>query len=119
MKTFALSRLYYVASILPLPHGYATAIDKTIGQFVWAFSGKIMRVSMEDMKLPTNRGGAQLTCMRRMLKSLLFTQILRLLKSNHEKSISHLGFWLGELLGDFLTGIDVGFLSPLMEKFKT
>ena len=44
-----------------------------------------------------------------MSKSLLFTQILRLLKSNHEKSIGHLGFWLGELLGDFLPGLDIGF----------
>ena len=109
IKTFALSRLYYVASILPLPQRFALAIERTIGKFVWAFSGKILRVSMDDMKLPALKGGGQLTCMQKMSKSLLFTQVLRLLKSDDEKSIAHLGFWLGELLGDFLPGIEKGF----------
>ena len=39
---------------------------------------------------------------------MLLSQALRLLKSGDNKSISHMGFWLGEILGDFLPGIDLG-----------
>ena len=34
VKTFALSRIYYLAPILPLPKGTATLIEKAIGKFI-------------------------------------------------------------------------------------
>ena len=34
MKTFAMSRLYYLASILPLPQGISKKIDQVIGKFI-------------------------------------------------------------------------------------
>ena len=43
-----------------------------------------------------------------MSNCLLLTQALRLLKSDDIKSISHMGYWLGELLVDFLPGIEAG-----------
>ena len=43
-----------------------------------------------------------------MSKSLLLSQLLRLLKSNDEKTIGYLSYWVGELLGDFLPGIETG-----------
>ena len=108
INTFAMSRLYYLASILPLPEMSAKKLDQLIGKFIWGFSGKILRVSLEDLRLPKARGGLGLKCMRRMSKSLLLSQVLRLLKSGDEKSITHMGFWVGELLGDLLPGIELG-----------
>ena len=43
-----------------------------------------------------------------MAQSLLLSQLLRLLKSGDSKSLSHVGYWIGELLGDFLPGIELG-----------
>ena len=65
--------------------------------------------------LPLYQGGCKLPCIRKMSKSLLVTQILRLFKSDDEKSIGHLGFWLGELLGGVIPGIDVGFHCQSLE----
>ena len=43
-----------------------------------------------------------------MSGSLLLTQLLRLLKNGDEKSIGVLFFWIGEILGDILPGVDFG-----------
>ena len=108
VKTFALSRLYYLASILPLPQTTATRIEKGIGKFIWSASGKILRVKMEEMKLPVDKGGCGLNCITRMSKSLFLMQVLRMLKSNDVKSIGYLGYWVGEMLGEFRPGIEEG-----------
>ena len=108
VKTFALSRLYYLSSILPLPQFAANSIEKGIGNFIWSATGKILRVKMEEMKLPAEKGGCGLNCIRRMSKSLFLTQLLRLIKSTDTKSIRYLGYWVGEALGDFLPGIEEG-----------
>ena len=46
--------------------------------------------------------------MNSMCKSLLLSQLVRLLKSESEKSIQHIGYWMGELLVDFVADIDNG-----------
>ena len=51
---------------------------------------------------PYGEGGCKLTCISRMSKSLLLTQVLRLLKSHDKKSIGYLTYWVGELIEDFL-----------------
>ena len=45
VKVFALSRIYYAASVLPLPKMYAKKIEQVIGKFIWTFSGNVLRVS--------------------------------------------------------------------------
>ena len=57
LKMFAYSRLYYLASILPLPQWTAKHIEKVVGKFIWAGSGKILRVQLDEMKLITCRSG--------------------------------------------------------------
>ena len=79
-----------------------------MGKFIWSCSGKILRVPIEVLKLPFEKGGCKLPCITRMSKSLILTQLLRLLKSNDLKSVDHLGYWVGEILADFLPGLDNG-----------
>ena len=45
IKTFALSRIFYLASILPMPSTTVKNIEKVIGRFLWVSSGKGFRVS--------------------------------------------------------------------------
>ena len=108
VNTFAMSRIFYLASILPIPQGMVKRIEKSVGKFIWTASGKILRVQLDEMKLSAVKGGCRLVCVKRKAKSLLVTQLLRLLKSNDEKSIAYLGYWVGELLGDLLPGIETG-----------
>ena len=81
IRTFALSRVYYLASILPLPLVTAKSFEKMIGKFLWTSSGKVLRVSIDELKNPLEKGGVGLICIKSMSKSLLLSQVLRLLKS--------------------------------------
>ena len=47
LRLFALSRVYYVASILPLNITMVRKFEKDMGKFIWTASGKILRVSEE------------------------------------------------------------------------
>ena len=108
VRIFALSRIFYLASILPLPAMTARKIERVIGKFLWSASGKILRISLDELKNPLEKGGCGMVCIKNMSQSLLLSQLLRLLKSEDSKSVSHVGYWIGELLGDFLPGIELG-----------
>ena len=108
IRTFALSRIYYLASILPIPQASVKDIERVMGKFLWSASGKILRVSIDELKNPLEKGGCDLTCIKSMSNSLLLVQVLRLLRSGDQKSIAHLGYWIGELLGDLLPGVELG-----------
>ena len=100
VKTFALSRVIYVASVLPLSKTMARKFEKVIGKFLWNFSGKVLRVPMNELKLSRLKGGLGLTCICSAAKSLKVSQILKLLQSGDLKSIKHIDFWIGEVLQD-------------------
>ena len=100
VKTFALSRIIYVASILPLSKTMSKKFEKVIGKFLWNFSGKILRVSISELKLAREKGGLGLTCIYSVAKSLKLSQILKLINSGDTKSISHIDLWIGEVLHD-------------------
>ena len=63
MKVFALSRVYYVASILPISVTMVKKFEKEIGMFVWNRSGKILRVKLDEIKNSPEKGGLGLPCL--------------------------------------------------------
>ena len=80
-NTFAFSRVYYVASIIPISKAIAGKFEKLVGKFVWKWSGKVLRVSKDDIRNGPLKGGLGVTCILTMCKSLLISQLLRLLKN--------------------------------------
>ena len=102
IRTFALSRVYYIAAILPLSKTLSKKFEKSMGRFLWFGSGRSLRVAISDLKLPGSRGGLNLTCLHTMSKALRLGQLLRLLKSGEKKCIGHVWFWIGQCLIDFL-----------------
>ena len=100
VRIFALSRVFYLASILPMSKTMGAKFEKLTGKFIWNNSGKVLRVSLHDLKLTANRGGLDLLCVFTMSKSLILSQFLRLLKYGEQRSLRHVAFWLGDLLGD-------------------
>ena len=73
--------------------------ESLMGKFMWNFSGKILRISMEDLKNPKLCGGLKLPCILNMSNALLTSQCLRLVRSGDRKTFQHLEYWLGDLLG--------------------
>ena len=104
MKAFALARVYYVASILPIKQTMIKKFESVMGKFLWR--GWLLRVALDEVKNGCTRGGLGLVCLKSMCDSLLLSQFLRLLKSSDLKSIAHVGYWIGESLGDLIDGID-------------
>ena len=101
---FGLSRVYYVAAILPIKAGMVKKFETLMGKFIWNWSGKILRVAMDEIKNKKLEGGLQLPCLSTMADALIFSQCVRLVRSEDRKSLQHLKFWLGELVEGVVKG---------------
>ena len=105
IRMFALSRVYYVASILPVPPNVVKKFESMMGKFIWNKSGRILRIALDEIKNKKLDGGLQLPCLASMADSLLVSQCVRLINSGDKKSLQHLSFWLGDLLGTLIPGL--------------
>ena len=118
LRMFALSRVVYVASILPIRKCMIKKFEKEIGKFLWTASGKVLRVPLDELKNPPEMGGLSVPCIMSMGKSLLLSQLLRLLRSGDSNFVLHISFWLGELLDDLGLGLVVNeYASDLPEYY--
>ena len=102
VKVFGLSRVYYVASILPIRKKMVEKFESLMGNFIWAKRGSNLRVALKELMNDEKAGGLGLPCLSTMNKALLTSQSVRLLKSGDVKSISHLDFWMGNLLSSIM-----------------
>ena len=69
LRTFALSRVFYVAAILPLGKTMVRKFESLMGKFLWNFSGKLLRISLVDLKNPKLAGGLNLPCVDKMAQA--------------------------------------------------
>ena len=117
LRIFALSRVFYVASILPIRVTMVKKFEKIMGKFLWNDSGKVLRVSLAELKNKIELGGLGMPCLLSMSKSLLLSQLLRLLKSGDMKTMKHIGYWMGDLLGDLVVGLDGGAHAQVVPEY--
>ena len=113
INTFVLSRFFYIASVLPIPKNVRQQIEKNIGKFIWSCSGKLLRVSLNEVKLSKDRGGLGLLCLDVMGECLRLRQLLRLLENGDEKSLNHTLYWIGPILVDFLPDMRITSFSKV------
>ena len=106
LKVFALSRVYYLAAILPISKIFIQKIETVIGKFIWNASGWLLRVALQELKNVNHNGGLNLICIESMCSSLLLSQFLRLLKCSDSKTIAHIDFWIGDTLTDLLASLN-------------
>ena len=66
VNTFALSRVYYVASAIPITKKMIIKFEKLIGDFIWKSTGKLLRVSHDDIRKSKENGGIGLVCLSTM-----------------------------------------------------
>ena len=50
IRLFGLSRVYYVASVLPMKTGVVKKFEQLMGKYLWNFSGKVLRVAIDEIK---------------------------------------------------------------------
>ena len=79
-----------------------------MGKFIWNQTGKLMRVSLNDIKNSKLTGGLNLPCIEKMASSLLLSQCLRAVRSNDQKTTRHIEYWLGDLIGSFMPNFKSG-----------
>ena len=70
VKLIAIFRIYYLASILPLTKTFISKVNRVIVKFLWSSSGRILRVSLDELRLAPEKGGLGLNCMTSMGKSI-------------------------------------------------
>merc|ERR1712208_201060 len=82
--------------------------ESLMGKYLWNFTGKVLRVAINEMKNKKLEGGLNLPCLASMADSLLFSQLCRLIRSGEKKTIEHAFYWLGDLLQSMAPDINRG-----------
>jgi hypothetical protein len=119
-RTFALSKLYYVAQVLPLPDKHRRKVESGLSKFI--FRGRHERLKLSELENSCEEGGLGLPNIGVRADSLLIKQLCRVLTLPREDSFRLVGYWLGGFLED--TGLgenfpqlaDVGPVSHTMSK---
>jgi hypothetical protein len=104
-KTFALSKLYYVSQVLPLPAKVAKKINSSLSKFI--FRGRHERLQLDELENNCENGGLGLPNIATKADALLLKQMCRMLNQPDEESFRLLGYWLGGFLRE--TGFDDNF----------
>ena len=96
LSTFALSKVWYRAMVLPLPNKYALKFEKEISSFLWKGHLTNNVVSRDTVCLPKDKGGLGIPHVRIKCKSLFAKQTFRNIIGGGKY---HYDFWLGKRLG--------------------
>ena len=104
-RIFALSKLYYVAQVLPLPAKVTKKINSRLSSFI--FRGRHERLMLDELENSSEDGGLGLPDIAVKADALLLKQMCRMLNHPDEKSFCLLGYWLGESVRE--TGYDDNF----------
>ena len=108
-KTFALSKLYYVAQVLPLPDKHKRKVESLLSKFI--FRGRHEKMKLSELENSCEKGGLGLPNLSVKANSLLMKQLCRMLTLPNEESYRMLGYWLGSFLKDTGLGGDFPQLS--------
>ena len=110
-KMFALSKLYYVAQVLPLPNKYRIRVDKNLSKFI--FKGRCEKLKLSEIENSPDQGGLGLPNIGVKSDCLLLKQMCRMLTLPNEISFHFLGYWLGGFLSETGWGVNFPQLSEL------
>ena len=98
LATFALSRIWYRAQVLPLPVTWALKFESAISSFLWKGYPFNHLISLESVCQPLLNGGLGLPFLRSKCDALLLKQMVRMIISRRN-CYSHICFWMGYRLG--------------------
>ena len=88
-KTFALSKLYYVAQVLLLQRKYRERIEKSLSRFI--FKGRHEKLKLSELENTPEKGGLGLPSIGFKADCLQLKQMCRMMSLPEENSYSMLG----------------------------
>ena len=102
LKVFALSKIWYLAQVLPMPNNILREIEQKIQSFLWL--GRLERLSLEELHVPLSEGGLGIPNILAKADSLFTRHLLRILE-NETPTRDHLMYWVGERMRDTFPNI--------------
>ena len=109
LQTFALSKLWYTAQVLPIPASIVKKLEAASSAFI--FRGRPERLKLAELQNPVEKGGLGLVCIVTKSECLLLRQSLRVLEREEEDCCRHLSHWIGYSLIEHFPFLDN--LSPV------
>lgn len=97
LKTFATSKLWYLAQILPITNTTIKALEAKVGEFMWR--GKWERLALTELFNSPKTGGLGLPNIGAKCDALFLKHMFRIL-SLECGTRNHLLYWIGEDLGN-------------------
>lgn len=77
INTYINSKIWYMASNIPLTKGFATKIKAELGKFIW-HGQSLQRIAFANLILPKERGGLNLHCPETKSRALLVNRLINL-----------------------------------------
>ncbi len=105
LHVYALSKLWYLAQILPLPQLALRRILRAASDFVWR--GRLERLAWAELTAPQRAGGLAVAEVATRARALLLKQACHRLASGGRPR-AHISYWVGLKLLRFLPGLRVG-----------
>jgi hypothetical protein len=96
LETHILSKLWYMAQILPLPPAVAAKATSLAGSFLWL--GHMERLAWQELHGRREAGGLGLSCITSRGEALLAKQFCHQIAAGGPPA-GHLAFWLGGRVG--------------------
>ena len=110
-KMFALSKLYYVAQVLPLPGEHKRKVESLLSKFI--FRGRHERLKLSELENTSEKGGLGLPNLSVKADALLMKQLCRILSLPDENSYRLAGYWMGSFLKNTGLGEDFPHLAEV------
>ena len=92
LKSFALSKLWYLAQVLPVPKAVITDFEQRIGSFLWR--GRLERLPLPELSNLVKEGGLGLPNIQAKCDALFLKHLTRVL-STPSQTRDHLLYWVG------------------------
>ena len=105
MHTYAFSKLWYMAQVLPLPGDFRGRIQRAAGNFLWR--GRLERLAWDELEAPKRRGGLGVANVEARALALLAKQACHRLAAGGRPR-GHLSYWLGLRLLRQIPGLRAG-----------
>ena len=100
VNVMALSKLWYIATVIPLSKHYVRLLNKLIFSFIWAPS-KMETVARKTMYLPRSEGGIGLVNISLKAQSLILAQVVKVFMDRQSTWIAYGHKYLGLVLRRF------------------
>ncbi|KAJ4446441.1 hypothetical protein ANN_13137 [Periplaneta americana] len=75
VNIFCLSKLWYLAQILPLPIKYGTVLERAVSFYIW--KSYLYKLRKTQLVLPKGKGGFQLIAVKEKCQALITRNIIR------------------------------------------